>query len=175
VVACRGGTFYSGQSFTTPSSGGPWDDITFNFYSDAPPTTPLAAGAAFLLNQAYSGAPADLSSSTTGFLAESTGITGGVYDFPIDLVLQPGTQYFLYEDAILGPSGGNVISGGVFYEATDAGADFAPFEGESANFTVSGDVASVVPEPSTWALMALGFGLLGGAGYWRRRSVAVAA
>jgi hypothetical protein len=31
---------------------------------------------------------------------------------------------------------------------------------------------SAVPEPSTWALMALGFGLLGGAGYWRRRSVA---
>jgi hypothetical protein len=33
-----------------------------------------------------------------------------------------------------------------------------------------------IPEPSTWALMALGFGLLGGAGYWtRRRSVAIAA
>jgi hypothetical protein len=31
-----------------------------------------------------------------------------------------------------------------------------------------------VPEPSTWAMMALGFGLLGGAGYWRRRSVAAA-
>jgi hypothetical protein len=25
-----------------------------------------------------------------------------------------------------------------------------------------------VPEPSTWALMLLGFGLLGGAGYWTR-------
>jgi hypothetical protein len=33
-----------------------------------------------------------------------------------------------------------------------------------------------VPEPSTWALMALGFGVLGGAGYWsRRRSVSIAA
>jgi hypothetical protein len=27
-----------------------------------------------------------------------------------------------------------------------------------------------IPEPSTWAMMAIGFGLLGGAGYWRRRS-----
>jgi hypothetical protein len=72
-----GGVIYSGQSFTTPSSGGPLDDITFNYYSDVPPATPLAGGTAFLLNQLYSGPPADLSTSTPGFLAASTGI---VYD-----------------------------------------------------------------------------------------------
>ena len=27
-----GSGFFFGQSFTTPSSGGPWDDITFNFF-----------------------------------------------------------------------------------------------------------------------------------------------
>jgi hypothetical protein len=33
-----------------------------------------------------------------------------------------------------------------------------------------------IPEPSTWALMLVGFGLLGGAGYWtRRRGVSVVA
>src|SRR5262249_52261074 len=37
-----------------------------------------------------------------------------------------------------------------------------------------GTSPQTVPEPSTWALMLVGFGLLGGAGYWRRRSVAVA-
>jgi hypothetical protein len=31
-----------------------------------------------------------------------------------------------------------------------------------------------IPEPSTWALMLAGFGLLGGAGNWRRRSVSIA-
>jgi LPXTG-motif cell wall-anchored protein len=35
---------------------------------------------------------------------------------------------------------------------------------------------TAIPEPSTRAMMLLGFGLLGGAGYWtRRRSVAVTA
>jgi hypothetical protein len=33
-----------------------------------------------------------------------------------------------------------------------------------------------IPEPSTWAMMLVGFGLLGGAGYWtRRRRVSIAA
>jgi hypothetical protein len=34
--------------------------------------------------------------------------------------------------------------------------------------------SATIPEPSTWAIMALGFGLLGGASYWRRWSVAIA-
>jgi hypothetical protein len=34
--------------------------------------------------------------------------------------------------------------------------------------------STTVPEPSTWAMILVGFGLLGGAGYWRRRSVSIA-
>jgi hypothetical protein len=67
-----------GESFTTPS-GGPWSGIQFNFYSDVPPTAPAATGDAFLLTQEYLGTPSAHGSSTPGFLAESTGISGGKY------------------------------------------------------------------------------------------------
>jgi hypothetical protein len=70
---------------------------------------------------------------------------------------------------VLAVSGGNVITGGQSYDNDDPVARFDR-HGYSDNFTVSGNV---VPEPSTWALMLVSFGLLGGAGYWtRRRSVA---
>jgi hypothetical protein len=36
-------------------------------------------------------------------------------------------------------------------------------------FVSINEVASAVPEPASWALMLVGFGLLGGAGYWAQR------
>jgi PEP-CTERM motif len=41
--------------------------------------------------------------------------------------------------------------------------------GVSANFTVSSAVSAAVPEPSTWAMMLAGFGLLGLLGYRKTR------
>jgi hypothetical protein len=87
-----------------------------------------------------------------------------MYVFPTALELEPGVQYFVYENGALSSSGGNIISGGQAYTADAAGNNFSPvLSGASANFTVSGAVVSGVPEPS--ALMVfitalLGFGLL---------------
>jgi hypothetical protein len=45
-----------------------------------------------------------------------------------------------------------------------------------ANFVWNGSGSFTIPEPSTWAMMLLGFGLLGGAGWRSRRgSVSIAA
>jgi hypothetical protein len=154
---------FLGQSFTTPS-GGPWDDVTFNFYSDLPPTTPTAAGTAFLLSKEYLGTPSNLSSSTPGFLGESTGITGGRYVFPAALELQPGNQYFVYGNRALPEhTGGNSISGGMEYITRLPWVNWVSADGLSANFTLSGDVVSGVPEPSPLMVSVtalLGFGLL---------------
>ena len=69
-----------------------WDDIEFNWYTWSGGTVPtnsnlvpLASGNVFILTQLYTGTPTALSSSTAGFVAESTGIvadgSGEAYTF----------------------------------------------------------------------------------------------
>ena len=57
---------FPGQSITTPT-GGPWDNLTFNWF-DSPGANivgiPIAGGTLFLLSSEYLGTPAALSSST---------------------------------------------------------------------------------------------------------------
>ena len=143
---------FVGESFTTPE-GGPWSNITFNFYSDVPATTPAAAGTAFLLTQEYLGTPNALGTGTAGFLAQSTGISGGQYVFDPSLILQPNTKYFLYENLAFTTSGGNTFAGGNAYFAFPATDSFAPAPVpggsglQAANFLLSGTpVNTAVPE-----------------------------
>jgi hypothetical protein len=110
------GTTVPGQSVTTPL-GGPWDAITFNFFTN--PTTPTASGTLFLLSKEYLGTPAALSSATSGFVAQSQSISGGKYIFDPGVTLQPNTQYFLYANASFLNSGGThaLYPGGNLYFA----------------------------------------------------------
>ena len=162
---------FFGQSFATPS-GGPWSQITFNFYSDVPATTPSAVGTGFILSLEYLGTPADLSSSAAGFMAESTGISGGRFVFDPLLVLQPDTRYYFYGNAEF--AAGTVTGGWDGFTETQTWVSWSylstenfesGFEVASANFNVSG---TPIPETSTIAL--LGIGLIGLISYgWRRR------
>jgi hypothetical protein len=170
-------TLIYGESFTTPG-GAPWDDITFNYYSnDNPVRTPSAAGNAFLLTQVYMGTPSALSSSTPGFLAESTGISGGAWIFNPSVVLNPDTEYWLYPNAAVSGTGTDELqvtgtSAEEAYMAASASADFsATFEpeglqGEIANFTVEG---TALPEPSTFVLCSAA--LISLAFYVRRKRI----
>jgi hypothetical protein len=162
-------TFFPGQSLTTPG-GGPWDHITFNFFSDVPATTPTAAGTLFLLSQEYLGTPADLSSSTPGFLAQSQSISGGMYIFDPSIALQPNTQYFFYANASFLNSGGNTVPGGNVYFTFSA---TSPFVGSnvSSNHRLSGTPAH---EPSGAILASIGI-LAGLGSAWRCRTARRAA
>src|SRR5262245_59696837 len=80
--------YIPGQSFTTPA-GGPWNHITFNFFT--PTGTATAGGTLYIFTSPYTGTPEDLSSSTT-YLAKSTGVSNGAYMFdPTTVTLQPNT------------------------------------------------------------------------------------
>jgi hypothetical protein len=153
----------------TPS-GGPWHDLTFNFFSDAPATTPTAAGTAFLLTQEYLDTPGGLSSSTPGFLAQTSNIVAGQWVFAPGVTVQPNTMYWVYENAAMGSiTGANVVLGIHDYDSFSSGLPYIAGLLDSRNFRLSGDVVgAAVPEPASLTL--LGLGAVGMMGYaWRRR------
>jgi hypothetical protein len=159
-------TDWFGQGFTTPSGGGGWDALSFNWYTNYPPVAPSAAGTAYLLSEVYTGAPSGLASAA-GLIAASTGVSGGVYFFAPDVTILPNTTYWIYEDTAIPTSGGNLVAGEPAYESFGASSTFGAVGG-TANFTLSG--TATVPEPASGFLMlaalAAGLGL-----QWRRRSV----
>jgi hypothetical protein len=89
------GRNFPGLRITTPT-GGPWDNLSLNFYAD---TSPEADGNVFLLTQEYLGTPGGLSSRTPGFLAESTQDSFGVYEFDPAVTILGATTYWFYVDA----------------------------------------------------------------------------
>jgi hypothetical protein len=180
--------FSDGQSVTTPT-GGPWDDIGFNFVQCGNPSgtsclagtnSPYALGDLYLLTQMYDGLPSGLSGSTPGFVAEATTITGGVWTFAPGVTLNPSTQYFFYMDTAFSGveilySTGNPYSGGQAYEANSGngptyGADDSILANTDHVFALTGNPASTVPEPGTGALTGLVLAGLAGAQTLRRRA-----
>jgi hypothetical protein len=151
-----GAGFAVGQSVTT--SAGTWDHLSFNLVDST--GNAYANGSLFLLSQAYSGASAALSSATQGFLASTSAITGGAWDFDDAVTLSGNTQYFLYTNTYFDGSrevlfsGSNPYAGGLASQATpDYGyLALAPID---LVFSLNGTDTSAVPEPGTLALMGL--------------------
>jgi hypothetical protein len=189
TLATIGSGFSDGQSITTPS-GGPWNDIGFNFEQCLDPdgtsclsttNAPYALGALYLLSQIYDGLPSALSSSTPGFIASTTTIVDGVWTFAPGVTLNPSTQYFFYMAAEFDGveivySDSNPYAGGQTFEANSGnGPTYGPDDSILADsdhvFAVTGNsVSSTVPEPGAGALMALALAGLAGAQTLRRRA-----
>ena len=166
-AATVGSGFYLAQSVTTPTSGY-WDDITFNFVN-ASGNAPFALGGLYLLSEAYAGLPGDLSSSTPGYVAYTNTIGSGAWEFT-GVILQPGTQYFLYTDTEFnGPeilySTSNPYAGGEAYEATNSTSDYVGVGSIDTQFALTGDAA---PEPGTLGLFVGAAGMA--AVFFRRRN-----
>lgn len=158
---------YIGQSFTALGTG-TYQNIVFNFYAGA--LVPFAMGTGFLFSQAYTGTPANLSSSASGYLG-SVAAAGGLYSFGSSLFLTAGNPYYFYENALIPVStisgNGTYTDGGISTAATNS-SSFTFDPSTSANFEVTGSPSTAVtPEPS--GLLLLGTGLLGTVGAMKRR------
>ena len=152
------GNYNVGQSVTTPT-GNSWDNISFNLVNSST-KLPYAQGELFLLSASYADTAANLSSSTSGFLASTTDIVNGEWVFAPDVTLNPDTQYYFYTTTpfVSGLkiliSGGNPYPGGSASEAIGT-SPFIVAPSVDLVFTLNGTVAAV-PEPATLALAALG-------------------
>jgi len=151
-----------GETFTTPS-GGPWNNITFNFFSDIPAVTPAAAGTAFLFSQVFTGTPSSLSSAAPGFIASSTGISGGAYVFDPSVQLAANTIYWIFENGVLTVSGGNAVGGDIAYFAPTPSTNFDVAIGpaQATNFAVNGTVVSTAATPESSSIVLLLLGTIG--------------
>lgn len=166
-----------GQSFTVGSGPG-YNEISVSFFTEPDPrdifgTGAHASGELFLLSQSYAGASANLSSSTPGYIAQSTSAVFGSWLFDPSVTLVGNTTYWLYTKNMSATSlrfaaSSNPYPGGIEYVET------TPLGGGSTEFTArpNGDLTfvvqgnAVVPEPASAAMLAIG-GLM----LMRRRGV----
>jgi PEP-CTERM motif len=114
------------------------------------------------------GSPVTFSDSTQVFSAQSLS-TVGFEDLAVDDILDSVSASFASYalKTSIGPIVGSaeINSGSSF--ATSGGAFVLTSVGETATFAAA---TSGVPEPSTWAMMLIGFAGLGYAGYRRARA-----
>ncbi|MFZ4690312.1 MAG: PEPxxWA-CTERM sorting domain-containing protein [Polymorphobacter sp.] len=133
------------------------------------------AGAVRLLIYRTNGQGFDLVGSSN---LETPGVAGGVQNFSLGsgLAVQGGDLvglYFQGDGSVLYSDGGGPVrytaNNAGFANATIFSSDFGP----TLSRTYSVSVAGTVPEPATWGLLLVGFGMVGVAA--RRRSAAVTA
>jgi hypothetical protein len=151
--------FILGQSVTTPG-GGPWNNITFNFYNSS---GAFATGNMYLLNQEYLGTPSALSSSTSGYLATGTATGGTAWVFDPSVTLQANIQYYFY----MSSTNGTYIkistdyADGNAYNATDTSSSYMYSVGSDVNFQLSGDPAPApLPGAGLLSYLVVGCGAL---------------
>jgi hypothetical protein len=118
---------YLGQSITIPGAGS-YNNLRFNWdgYTSTSPTVPpvrgpLAVGDLFILAQEYLGLPANLGTSTAGFLARAQRAEQGQYVFAPSVTLKGGTRYWFYMYYAPGSAHFSPITG--FSEDTYSGGD----------------------------------------------------
>lgn len=167
-----------GQSFTTAIGANALSSLTF--YMNMEQGASLAVQ---LKVFAWNGSDTTGSALYTSGVRTISGTTATAMDFTPNVTLGVGQQYIAFLTSVgLGNTNaqyagmqvaqGDAYSGGSFYfQFSDANHNWINVYQDTAfKMTLDAGVAAV-PEPSSWALMIVGFGLVGGV-LRRRRTVA---
>lgn len=166
-------SFDQGESFTT-GAGGPWSNITFNFYSDA---SPYAVGDLFLYDEPYTGTAAGLGTGA-GYIDEATTIVSDVWDFASAVTLSADTTYYVYMStpaSIDSTCCGEPVGTLLYYDPGDPD-QFIEAGGE-ASYLVTGSPVAASESGTLSMLFAglLGLGLLAGMKRFRGNRLATEA
>jgi hypothetical protein len=145
-----------GQLVITPD-GGPWDKLVLNFYDTS--GNPYALGDLYLLTSPYTGTPQTLSTSTSGFLADSTA-DNNQWVFDPAVSIDADTHYYFYMSS--NPPTGTVAdisgSGGIGSAGGTGNFTSRPF---AIQYTLDGTVeGSGTPEPAAVTLLLSGLAML---------------
>lgn len=126
-----------------------------------------------------------LNASTPLFSATSNSpIATTTFHLPIGETLEAGTYYLRLETAgFIGwwQSDGQfvttagTVSDGYWFNRDNSGWDFSAAHAPAVFSVLGADAVPAVPEPSTWAMMILGFAGVGFMTYRRRKTAALAA
>jgi uncharacterized protein (TIGR03437 family) len=134
-------TFF-GWKFTTPH--GTWNNIQIAPLAHIGLVPMAATGTAYLLSQPFVGKPQDLSTSAPGFIATSTGVSGGYYTFAPGLTLQPNTVYYVFPDEGFDDAGNDTSGSLTVYITGNVSVDYGNFPGYPT-YRLRGDAVYSVP------------------------------
>ncbi len=194
----------SGPSFSFTTSGSITGGISFAFAPPAnqyptynnPTNGSAANGNLYLFSSPFAGTTAGLSSASSysNYLGQ-TSVANGSYTFGSNIVLNGGQTYYAYSN-LVGLAGSSVYQINLPAIGTSdpyaVGVPSNTYSNVIINYpygygnlntsniyttgTGNGQVgtAPVVPEPATWIMMMLGFGLVGGAARYHRRNSKIA-
>jgi hypothetical protein len=170
-----GASFSITQQTTITSIGAQFGAYSYGTIFGA--IVPLAS-----LTTLPAGSPTDLASIALGHTILSMPSQIEDVSGSLSLALAPGTYGIVFGSGLFGATGtagigqsnDDVGSANFFQYLAAASSDWLSADGEGVRLFVDGTV-SAVPEPSTWAMMILGFCGVGFLAYRRRDQLAVGA